>query len=88
MVAWLSMIVPLKLNLLLQFGNRFLVYDVDNRIPSDHTRKTRDVSDIPAYLFIVFSATASLGIVLGAIFLVFSRYYRKCKVSSHFPFMS
>lgn len=51
----------------------------DNRIPSDHTRKTRDVSDIPAYLFIVFSATASLGIVLGVIFLVFNRYYRKCR---------
>ncbi|XP_074617775.1 gamma-aminobutyric acid type B receptor subunit 2-like isoform X2 [Acropora palmata] len=51
----------------------------DNRIPSDHTRKTTDVSDIPAYLFIVFSATASLGIVLGVIFLVFNRYYRKCR---------
>ena len=79
MVAWLSVIVSLKLNLLLQFGNRFLVYDVDNRIPSDHTRKTTDVSDIPAYLFIVFSATASLGIVLGVIFLVFNRYYRNCR---------
>ena len=78
-VAWLRVIVSLKLNLLLQFGNRFLVYDVDNRIPSDHTRKTTDVSDIPAYLFIVFSATASLGIVLGVIFLVFNRYYRKCR---------
>ncbi|XP_074616594.1 gamma-aminobutyric acid type B receptor subunit 2-like [Acropora palmata] len=51
----------------------------DNRIPSDHTRKTTDVSDIPAYLFIVFSAIASLGIVLGVIFLVFNRYYRKCR---------
>ena len=76
---WLSVIVSPKLNLLLQFGNRFLVYDVDNRIPSDHTRKTKDVSDIPAYLFIVFSAIASLGIVLGVIFLVFNRYYRKCR---------
>ena len=78
-VAWFGVIVALKLNLSLQFGNRFLVYDVDNRIPSDHTRKTTDVSDIPAYLFIVFSATASLGIVLGVIFLVFNRYYRKCR---------
>ena len=77
--AWLSVIVPLMLNLLLQFGNRFLVCDVDNRIPSDHTRKTTEASDIPAYLFIVFSATASFGIVLGVIFLVFNRYYRKCR---------
>ena len=79
MVAWFGVIVALKLNLSLQFGNRFLVYYVDNRIPSDHTRKTTQVSDIPAYLFIVFSATASLGIVLGVIFLVFNRYYRKCR---------
>ena len=79
MVAWLRVIVSLKLNLLLKFGNQFLVYDVDNRIPSDHTRKTKDVSDIPAYLLILFSAIASLGIVLGVIFLVFNRYYRKCR---------
>ncbi|XP_068708360.1 gamma-aminobutyric acid type B receptor subunit 1-like [Montipora foliosa] len=51
----------------------------DNRVPSDHTRIKRKMSDIPPYLFIPFSAAATFGIVLGIIFLLFNRYYRECR---------
>ncbi|XP_068724808.1 gamma-aminobutyric acid type B receptor subunit 1-like [Montipora capricornis] len=49
----------------------------DNRVPSDHTRIKKKMSDIPPYLFIPFSAAATFGIVLGIVFLVFNRYYRE-----------
>ncbi|XP_068724834.1 gamma-aminobutyric acid type B receptor subunit 1-like isoform X2 [Montipora capricornis] len=51
----------------------------DNRVPSDHTEIKTKMSDIPDYLFVVFSAAASFGIVMGIVFLVFNRYYRKFK---------
>ncbi|PFX34116.1 Gamma-aminobutyric acid type B receptor subunit 2 [Stylophora pistillata] len=49
----------------------------DGQIPYDSSQKKLVPQTVAIELFIVFSTAASIGIVLGIMFLVFNRYYRK-----------
>lgn len=51
----------------------------DGRKPSDRFDEQQKTQIITLELFVVFSTAASIGILLGIVFLVFNRYYRKYK---------
>ena len=52
---------------------------LDGRVPRDRSQVKHEPRIIAPELFVVFSTAASIGIVLGIVFLVFNRYYRKYK---------
>ena len=52
---------------------------LDGVVPRDRSQVKHEPRIIAPELFVVFSTAASIGIVLGIVFLVFNRYYRKYK---------
>ncbi|KAL9978487.1 hypothetical protein ACROYT_G016009 [Oculina patagonica] len=66
--------------------DKFVLYNAtkdtlwkDGRVPLDRSQVDHVPRLIAPELFVVFSTAASIGIVLGIVFLVFNRYYRKYK---------
>ncbi|XP_078368681.1 gamma-aminobutyric acid type B receptor subunit 1-like [Oculina patagonica] len=66
--------------------DKFVLYNAtkdtlwkDGRVPLDRSQVDHVPRIIAPELFVVFSTAASIGIVLGIVFLVFNRYYRKYK---------
>ncbi|KAJ7392120.1 hypothetical protein OS493_013492 [Desmophyllum pertusum] len=51
----------------------------DGRIPFDSSQNEQLPRIVAPELFIIFSTASAIGIVLGIMFLVFNRYYRKYK---------
>lgn len=55
----------------------FYVFFLDGFTPYDSSQKRLEPQAVAIELYIVFSIAASIGILLGIMFLVFNRYYRK-----------
>ena len=53
------------------------VFFLDGFTPYDSSQKRLEPQAVAIELYIVFSIAASIGILLGIMFLVFNRYYRK-----------
>lgn len=53
------------------------MFFLDGFTPYDSSQKRLEPQAVAIELYIVFSIAASIGILLGIMFLVFNRYYRK-----------